>query len=218
MATLPGQRAQFTWALNQYNLAEDAERKAYYAKRMARYIAAAPLNGFTVDDVTQGQLYPVAEVANYLGNAGDDPDPGISEGEALSEIAEAVDTTDVLQLGDGPKTVYAYGYKCAPDQLKIGLTEGSAVDRIAAQISTGTPDKPVLLLEIKTHDCGSLERAIHSTLEYRGNKITGGGKEWFLTTREEVIAIYQSIAQRRPDSEKLNAPRIAVGSHRGSAL
>jgi hypothetical protein len=27
MATLAGQRAQFTWALNQYNLAEDAERK-----------------------------------------------------------------------------------------------------------------------------------------------------------------------------------------------
>jgi hypothetical protein len=31
MATLAGQRAQFTWALNQYNLAEDAEKQAYYA-------------------------------------------------------------------------------------------------------------------------------------------------------------------------------------------
>jgi hypothetical protein len=66
MATLAGQRAQFTWALNQYNLAEDVQTKAYYAKRMAKYIAAAPANGFTVEQVTQGQLYPEAEVVRYV--------------------------------------------------------------------------------------------------------------------------------------------------------
>ena len=37
MATLGGQRAQFTWALNQYNLAEDMEKKAYWIKRSAKY-------------------------------------------------------------------------------------------------------------------------------------------------------------------------------------
>ena len=63
MATLPGQRASFTWALNQYNVAEDADKKTHYAKLMAKYIANAPTNGFTVEDVTKGQLYPVAEVA-----------------------------------------------------------------------------------------------------------------------------------------------------------
>jgi hypothetical protein len=156
MATLPGQRAQFTWALNQYNLAEDAETKEYYARRMAKYIAAAPANGFTKDQVTQGQLYPEAEVAQYLPAANSDTDPGISEDEAKGAIAEAVDTSDVLRVGEGPKIVYAYGYRCAPDRLKIGLTEGDTVQRIAAQISTGTPDKPALLLEIKTHDCISL--------------------------------------------------------------
>ena len=52
MATLAGQRAQFTSSLNQYNLAEDAETRAKFAKRMAKYIAAAPANGFTVDEVT----------------------------------------------------------------------------------------------------------------------------------------------------------------------
>ena len=92
--------------------------------------------------------------------------------------------------------VYAYGYRCAPDRLKIGLTEVDAVQRITAQIGTSTPDKPVLLLEIKTHDCGSLERAIHATLEYRGGRIFGGGKEWFKTTREELIAIYNSVSKR----------------------
>jgi hypothetical protein len=193
MATLAGQRAQFTWALNQYNLAEDADKKAFYAKRMAKYIAAAPANGFTVGQVTQGQLYPVAEVHQYLSTATEDSDPGISETEALTEIAEAVDTSDVVRMGDGPRTVYAYGYRCAPDRLKVGLTEGDAVQRIAAQISTGTPDRPALLLEIKTHDCGSLERAIHATLEYRGSRIEGGGKEWFRTTRDEVLSIYHAV-------------------------
>jgi hypothetical protein len=193
MPTLPGQRASFTWALNQYNLAEDTEKQEHYAKLMAKCIAAAPANGFTVEQVTRGQLYPAAEVAQYLATANSDAVPGISEGEALREIDEAVDATDVLRLGAGPKIVYAYGYRCAPDRLKIGLTEGEAVQRITAQISTGTPDRPVLLLEIKTHDYGALERAIHATLEYRGSKIAGAGKEWFKTTREEIIAIYKAI-------------------------
>jgi hypothetical protein len=70
------------------------------------------------------------------------------------------------------------------------------VCRITAQISTSTPDKPVLFLEIKTHDCGSLEKAIHATLEYRGRKIPGTGKEWFKATRDEVVAIYHSIAKQ----------------------
>jgi hypothetical protein len=193
MTTLAGQRTQFTWALNQYNQAEDAEKQAYFAKRMAKYISAAPANGFTVEQVTQGQLYPAAEVAKYLPTASSDTDPGISEQDAINEIAAAVDITDVLKLGEGPRVVYAYGYRCAPDRLKIGLTEGDAIQRIAAQVSTGTPDRPALFLEIRTHDCSSLERAIHAILEYRGNKVPGAGKEWFKTSREEVISIYQSI-------------------------
>jgi Meiotically up-regulated gene 113 len=178
MATLAGQRAQFTWALRQYNLAEDAEKQALYARRMAKYIAAAPTNGFEVDQVTQGQLYPEAEVARYLGESTADLGPDLSEGQAIREVAEAVDTSDVIRLGEGSTVVYAYGYRCAPDRLKIGLTVGDTVQRIAAQISTGTPDKPVLLLEIRTHDCSSLERAIHAILEYRGTKIPGAGQEW----------------------------------------
>ena len=77
MATLAGQRAQFTWSLNQYNLAEDAETRTKFAKRMAKYIAAAPANGFTVDEVTQDQIYPASEVEQYIGSAGADEDPGI---------------------------------------------------------------------------------------------------------------------------------------------
>ncbi|MBW0001891.1 MAG: hypothetical protein JO216_00260 [Hyphomicrobiales bacterium] len=144
MATLAGQRTQFTWALHQYNLAEDAEGKAFYAKRMAKYIAAAPANGFTPEQVTQEQPYPIGEVEKFLPTAGADPEPGISEAEAIKEIAKAVEVSDVLRLGEGSKTVYAYGYRCAPDRLKIGLTERDPVQRIAAQIGTSTPDRPAL--------------------------------------------------------------------------
>lgn len=42
MATLAGQRAQFTWALNQYNKTDDADEHAKFAKRMAKYIARGP--------------------------------------------------------------------------------------------------------------------------------------------------------------------------------
>ena len=122
-----------------------------------------------------------------------DVDPGISEVEAENAIAESVDTSDVMRVGEGSKIVYAYGYRCAPDRLKVGLTEGDTVQRIAAQIGTGTPDKPYLLLEIKTHNCSSLERAIHATLEYRGRRIQGGGKEWFKANREEIVSIYNSV-------------------------
>jgi T5orf172 domain len=196
MPTLAGQRAQFTWSLNQYNLAEDAEKKADFAKNMAKYIAAAPANGFTIEQVTQGQLYPKAEVDQYLTDYTElEQTPGISEGQAIQQIAETVDTSDVLKIGAGNRVVYAYGYQCAPDRLKIGLTEGDAVQRIAAQIGTSTPDKPVLKLEIRTHDCASLERAIHAALQYRGRKIEGGGKEWFKTTREEIAKIYEIVAQ-----------------------
>jgi Meiotically up-regulated gene 113 len=196
MATLAGQRAQFTWALRQYNLAEDADKQAFYARRMAKYVATAPINGFTVEEVTQGQLYPVAEVAQYLDATAIDIGPDVSEGQAIREVAEAVDVSDVVRLGEGSTVVYAYGYRCAPDRLKIGLTVGDTVQRIAAQISTGTPDKPVLLLEIRTHDCSSLERAIHAILEYRGTKIAGAGQEWFKASREEVIEVYHLIAGR----------------------
>lgn len=178
MATLAGQRAQFTWALNQYNLAEDDEKRAYFAKRMSTYIRAAPNNEFTIEQVTQGQTYPTAEVERYLDLA--DPDAGpeeITESQALHAVEEAVDTADVVRLGEGQKVVYAYGYRCAPDRLKIGSTTGETVERIIAQIGTSTPDKPVLFLEIRTHDCSSLERAIHATLEYRGAKIVGAGRD-----------------------------------------
>jgi len=195
MATLAGQRAQFTWALNQYNLTEDPDTRTTFAKRMAKYIAAAPANGFTVDQVTRGQNYPSAEVEKYINDPGVSADPGLTEEQALRTVQEAVDTSDVVRVGDGAGAVYAYGYRCCPDRLKVGFTEVDTVQRIAAQIGTSTPDKPVLLIEIRTDECRALERAIQATLEARGHKIVGAGTEWFKASRDDVIAIYHFIKQ-----------------------
>jgi hypothetical protein len=140
---------------------------------MAKYISTAPANGFTVEEVTQGQSYPAAEVAKYLNGDGDvTGDAEISEEKAIQSLEAVVDTSDVIRDGQGSGTLYVYGYRCAPDRLKIGLTEGDTVQRIAAQISTSTPDRPVLLIEIKTNTCRALERAMHGILETRGRKVT----------------------------------------------
>lgn len=194
MATLAGQRAQFTWALNQHNLSEDAETRTKFARRMAKYIAAAPANGFTVSEVTAGQSYP-AEVGQYVNEPGIGDEPGITEEQAVKTIEESVDAGDVLRAGEGTGVVYGYGYRCCMDRIKVGSTTAGAVERIAQQINTSTPDKPVLLVEIRSDRCRALERAIQATLETRGCKITGGGTEWFRASRDDVLAIYQFISR-----------------------
>jgi len=122
-------------------------------------------------------------------------DPGITEEQAVKTVREIVDTLDVTKIGGGTGVVYAYGYRCCQDRIKIGSTDVDTVERIAQQINTSTPDKPVLLIEIRTNKCRALERAIQATLETRGCKVTGGGAEWFKASRDEILAIYQFINQ-----------------------
>jgi hypothetical protein len=75
--------------------------------------------------------------------------------------------------------------------LKVGRCEGDVVTRISSQISTSTPDKPVLALIIRTDDCRSLEKALHGVLQVRGRKVSGGGDEWFQTDSSELVQIYE---------------------------
>lgn len=192
MATLAGQRAQFTYSLNQYNLSEDPDTRVKFARRMVKYIAAAPANGFTVSQVTTDQSYP-SEVDQFISDPSVGDEPEITEEQALKTVKDIVDTANVTKLGEGAGVVYAYGYRCCQDRIKIGSTDVDTVDRIAQQINTSRPDKPVLLIEIRTNKCRSLERAIQATLETRGCKITGGGAEWFKASRNEILAIYEFI-------------------------
>src|SRR5271155_3760069 len=100
MATLARQRAQFTWALNQYNLSDDPETGTKFAKRMAKYIVVAPSYGATVDQITRDKNYPAAEVAQYLN------DPDIEP--TLRSVEAAIDVSNVKRIGEGEGVVYAY--------------------------------------------------------------------------------------------------------------
>lgn len=195
MATLAGQRAQFTWALNQYNLAETEAQREFYAARMARYILNAPLHGYLVEDVTQGQSYPADIIQHYISKPESLIPTDISEEQAQESLASIVDATNFVKIGSGESYVYAYGYACLPDRLKVGYTVGDVVQRIAAQIGTSTPDRPQLRLQIAINPHKQLERAIHSVLEIRGRKIIGGGNEWFKTNVQELLEIYNFIVE-----------------------
>jgi T5orf172 domain len=191
MATLPGQRAQFTWALNQYKLSEDdSDKRVHFAKLMANTIRNAPSNGFSVEEVTQGQSYPADEIQKYFSDQNISTEPGISEAEASEKLKQLVDTSNAIYLGSGAGSVYAYGYRCAPDRLKIGRTDKDVIQRIVQQISTSTPDIPVLFLEIKSDKNQYLEKALHAILSYRGQKVLGGGDEWFITSPKEIEQLY----------------------------
>ena len=175
-------RAKFTSALGRGDL-----------NQMARCLAWAETNGFAVEQVTGGKAYPDKDISAML-EAEAEAAADASADEITSELpAERVDTSDVHRHGTGAGTVYAYGYASIPDRLQVGKTVGGAVDRIVQQINASTPDKPKLLLEVKTSDCAALEAVLHGILKLRDRKISGGGDEWFCATRDEIESILRSL-------------------------
>lgn len=118
--SLAGQRAQFTWALNQYNLAETTEQKTHFAKRMALRIQRAAALGFTKEQVVNGQVYP-PEVDHYLNAAIEDAEPDISEEQAQREVEAAVDTSDMLVEGEGSFARMPLLLRRTPHYAKVDL-------------------------------------------------------------------------------------------------
>ena len=189
---LAGQRAKFSRARAIFYSSSDGAQRSRAMQLMAEVLADAPGNGFLEDEVTQGEDVPddVRQLSCHLpARTRDEDDPDT----LVEELKTTVDTADVTEIGQGDEFVYAYGYKCAPDRLKIGKCAGDVVARIAAQISTGTPDKPVLLIRIRTHDCTALERTLHGIFRLKGKQIAGAGAEWFIATREDVLAACEKV-------------------------
>ena len=62
MVALAGQRAQFTWARNEYNKTDDPAVRAKYVRGMAAAIRNSVGAGFTKDEVTRDKSYPADEV------------------------------------------------------------------------------------------------------------------------------------------------------------
>src|SRR5438132_11012398 len=116
MASLGRHRGNFTWALNQYNLTEDASQRDKFAKLMAKYLRNATAEGLTREEITQGRSYPVDEIDKYiLTLPADESAEEMSEEEVNQKLAEEVDTTNLRRLGTGNEFVYVYGFACASD-------------------------------------------------------------------------------------------------------
>jgi hypothetical protein len=197
MKPLSTHRQNFSWARNEYNKTDDLDTQTKYTQFMAKYLAEGKADGFTVEQITQGNSYP-AQVDRLSSGIDLQTLPSINEEQVKKQIEEAVDSAAVVRIGEGGAAVYAYGYACCPDRLKVGYATGDVLQRIADQIFTSTPDKPVLHLEIRTDNCRALERAIHAVLELRGRKTKGGGDEWFKITRDEVVEIYKFVTAPTP--------------------
>jgi hypothetical protein len=213
MVALAGQRAQFTWALNEYNKTDDEATREKYARHMAAAIRNSVAAGFKKEQITRDKNYPADKVEMVMLTPDPTLEPNVSEAQAKEELRSSVDAKSAKRRGLGNGSVYAYGYRCAPDRLKIGYTDGDVIERIADQIGTGTPDMPVLFLEIRTNDSRNLERALHSILIYRHKKIFGGGDEWFRTTVDELERLCDLIGE-----EALAANEATMSANLGEQL
>ena len=192
---LAGQRAKFTNAFREYHRTDDEAARGRAALRMAEVLRDAPVNGFAEEQVSQSVDVP--EAVRRL-QPGVEPSLTADDEEAGQEIAAlhgAVDGSGARVIGEGTAAVYAYTYACTPDRLKIGQTGGDVLDRIAKQINTSTPDRPLLKLVIRTGQAVHIERMLHAALRAKGAEIAGGGTEWFRITPDELLALYEAFAE-----------------------
>lgn len=195
---LAGQRAKFSRARALYYSSPEEDQRVRAVQLMAEVIADAPHFGFTEDEVTQSEDVPdEVRRAGALQGGGRIAEE-LSDSEEAGLLRRIVDASAVREFGAGEESVYAYGYACAPDRLKIGSARGDALARIAAQISTGTPDRPVLRVVVRTHDCRALERALHNILRLRGRRVEGAGAEWFIASADEVVSLVETIIECAP--------------------
>ena len=80
---------------------------------------------------------------------------------------------------------------------KIGRTGRDPLARILSQAATALPEKPHVALIVYTKHPVALEAAIHGVLTLRGKKIDDSpGKEWFLTSPEEVRELIEFFDSR----------------------
>ena len=127
------------------------------------------------------------------------PSPG-SDANQVSYEADKV-------IGKGKRAVYVYYYDTYKElallkgnkrwECKIGRTDVDPIARIFSQSGTCYPESPHLALIIYCEDSLLLEKAFHSILKIN-NKwlIDSPGKEWFLTSPEEIEQMYHSIIQK----------------------
>ena len=119
-------------------------------------------------------------------------------------IAEDTNVNNTKEIGSGSETVYVYYYPIyrkyallnnqSEWQCKIGMTTKNLWDRIYSQAATCFPEEPFIALIIKCDDARTIETILHKILKNKNKWLeTAPGKEWFLTSPEEVENIYNTI-------------------------
>lgn len=138
----------------------------------------------------------LAENLKVFENLGGGMFRNISFEDELAE-ADAV-ATDVESTDAG--VIYAYSFPSirkphGPYPIKIGLTTtGDPETRVVQQCKqTCCFEYPELLRTWEVQRVAAVERAIHSTLDARGQKRKAPGTEWFDTTLDEVDRIISFV-------------------------
>lgn len=145
-----GQRMLLTKWIRIYNSTDDEGEREQAARKLADVLAWAQSVGMSPAEIAEDRDLPHRALELLAAGGGSSAPAGDSElREAEREVASSVDTTSVTRLGQGTGCVYGYGYKCVPDRLKIGRTDGDVVSRIVNQINESTPDRRYFTLSLR---------------------------------------------------------------------
>lgn len=120
-----------------------------------------------------------------------------------SEVEDVMYSVDEI-LGTGPNAVYVYYYDayCELARIngetlwpcKIGRTDCDPIQRIIGQAGTCYPELPHVALIIYCDDSNALETVFHNIMKVKGRWMENApGKEWFITSPDEIKAIYISV-------------------------
>lgn len=126
----------------------------------------------------------------------------VSSSRQKEEISYSVDK----ELGSGEKSVYVYYYDSYKNlaelnkknawECKVGRTDVDPIARVIGQAGTCYPELPHVALIIYCDDSSLLEKTLHDILKLRGKWLSESpGREWFLTSPEEIEEIYKSITK-----------------------
>ena len=81
-------------------------------------------------------------------------------------------------------------------ECKIGRTDVDPISRIISQAGTCYPELPHIALIINCDDSNLLEKTLHDILKLKKRWLSNSpGKEWFITSPEEVEQIYVSLTE-----------------------
>ena len=117
------------------------------------------------------------------------------------KVAESGEPEKIIGTGEGAVYLFYHDdhkYKAESEgksfwQCKVGMTERDPIERVRTQTSTATPEPPKTYI-FRTDVPEAMEKAIHAILDACGKRVKySRGKEWFITSPDEVENIYRGL-------------------------